>query len=105
MAPFSPSIHWGERHKVPFTVPEYFQCFLDDGWKLGTAHILCRDGKCLFLDGKAVMDKRDRFRKVRAGLQSKGIKSAKRVLKRISGRENRWMADVNHRASKTAGGL
>ena len=47
------------------------------------------------------MDKRDRFRKVRAGLQSKGTKSAKRVLKRISGRENRWMADVNHRASKT----
>lgn len=134
----------GKRRKISFTVPEYFQGFLDDGWKLGTAHILCRDGKwylhipatapacaeafdpaavrqvvgidrglrflavtydgdgkCLFLDGKAVMDKRDRFRKVRAGLQSKGTKSAKRVLKRISGRENRWMADVNHRASKT----
>lgn len=58
-------------------------------------------GRATFVDGKAVMKKRDRFRAVRAGLQSKGTKSAKRALKRISGRENRWMSDVNHRISKT----
>ena len=29
------------------------------------------------------------------------IKSAKRRLKAISGRENRWMSDVNHQISKT----
>ena len=38
---------------------------------------------------------------VRAELQSKGTKSAKRALKRLSGRENRWMSDVNHCLSKT----
>ncbi len=41
------------------------------------------------------------FQKVRSELQSKGMKSAKRALKRISRRENRWMSDVNHRLSKT----
>ena len=47
------------------------------------------------------MKRRDKFNAVRAELQSKGIKSAKRVLKRLSGRENRWMTDVNHCLSKT----
>ncbi|MCD8083012.1 MAG: RNA-guided endonuclease TnpB family protein [Clostridiales bacterium] len=46
------------------------------------------------------MAKRARFHQVRAELQSKGTKSAKRALKRISGRENRWMTDVNHQKSK-----
>lgn len=59
------------------------------------------NGRSAFVDGKAVMKKRDRFKAVRAELQSKGTKSAKRTLKRISGRENRWMSDVNHRISKT----
>lgn len=38
---------------------------------------------------------------VRAQLQFRGTKSAKRALRRISGRENRWMSDVNHQLSKT----
>ena len=54
-----------------------------------------------FCSGEAVCKKRETFNKVRAELQSKGTKSAKRVLKRISGRENRWMRDVNHCLSKT----
>ena len=54
-----------------------------------------------FYSGEAVCKKRETFNKVRAELQSKGTKSAKRVLKRISGRENRWMSDVNHCLSKT----
>lgn len=58
-------------------------------------------GECSFIDGKQILNKRDKFVKTRAKLQSKGTKSAKRVLKRISGRENRWMSDVNHRISKT----
>ena len=57
-------------------------------------------GKTSFHDGRKIMKKRDTFNKVRAELQSKGTKSAKRALKRISGRENRWMTDVNHRISK-----
>lgn len=53
-----------------------------------------------FASGKQVLRKRRTFDSVRAQLQSKGTKSAKRVLKRISGRENRWMSDVNHCLSK-----
>ncbi|MCR4913191.1 MAG: transposase, partial [Lactobacillus sp.] len=39
--------------------------------------------------------------KLRATLQAKGTKSAKRRLKKLSGRENRWISDVNHCLSKT----
>lgn len=58
-------------------------------------------GKTTFISGKKVLEKREHFAQVRAQLQSKGTKSAKRALKRISGRENRWMTDVNHQVSKT----
>ena len=58
-------------------------------------------GKTAFISGKKVLEKHEQFEQVRAQLQSKGTKSAKRVLKRISGRENRWMSDVNHQISKT----
>ena len=59
------------------------------------------NGKTTFISGKDIIKKRDSFAVVRAQLQSKRTKSAKRVLKRISGRENRWMSDVNHQVSKT----
>lgn len=58
-------------------------------------------GKTAFVSGKDIMARRQKFADVRAELQSKGTKSAKRALKRISGRENRWMSDVNHQISKT----
>lgn len=58
-------------------------------------------GQVKFFDGKAISKKRNSFLAVRAELQSKGTKSAKRVLKRISERENRWITDVNHQISKT----
>ena len=66
-------------------------------------HAVCYDekGKTVFFSGSKARAKRNKFAKVRAELQSKGTKSAKRVLKRISGRENRWMTDVNHCLSKT----
>ena len=57
-------------------------------------------GRTHFVSGKEVMRKRDSFQRVRDELQAKGTRSAKRVLARISGRENRWMTDVNHRLSK-----
>ena len=57
-------------------------------------------GNTSFVSGKDIMKRRQRFRETRARLQAKGTKSAKRVLKRISGRENRWMTDVNHQLSK-----
>ena len=58
-------------------------------------------GKTEFVSGKKIATKRHKFQEVRRQLQSKGTKSAKRKLKTISGRENRWMSDVNHRISKT----
>ena len=57
-------------------------------------------GDTTFISGKDILDKRESFNQVRAELQAKSTKSAKRVLKRISGRENRWMTDVNHQLSK-----
>lgn len=58
-------------------------------------------GKTNFISGKKIATKRYKFQEVRRQLQSKGTKSAKRRLKAISGRENRWMSDVNHQISKT----
>lgn len=58
-------------------------------------------GKTSFFNGKTVMRKRDKYQKLRAELQAKGTKSAKRRLKKLSGRENRWISDVNHCLSKT----
>ena len=58
-------------------------------------------GKTEFVSGRKIATKRRKFLKVRQQLQSKGTKSAKRRLKAISGRENRWMSDVNHQISKT----
>ena len=58
-------------------------------------------GKTEFVSGKKIATKRRKFQETRRQLQSKGTKSAKRRLKSISGRENRWMSDVNHQISKT----
>lgn len=58
-------------------------------------------GQTSFFDGKAIMRRRAKYQKLRAALQAKGTKSAKRRLKKLSGRENRWMSDVNHCLSKT----
>ena len=58
-------------------------------------------GKTKFVSGRKIATKRHKFQEVRRQLQSKGTKSAKRRLKAISGRENRWMSDVNHQISKT----
>lgn len=58
-------------------------------------------GKTKFFDGQAIVRKRRKYKQLRAQLQRKGTKSAKRRLKKIGQRENRWMTDVNHRLSKT----
>ena len=58
-------------------------------------------GKTKFISGKHVMRVRNKYKKLRSDLQAKGTKSAKRRLKKIGQRENRWMTDVNHQVSKT----
>ncbi|MFT9193515.1 MAG: transposase [Schleiferilactobacillus harbinensis] len=57
--------------------------------------------KTMYLSGTRALNKRRRYKKLRARLQAKGTKSAKRVLKRINQRENRWMSNENHRLAKT----
>jgi putative transposase len=58
-------------------------------------------GKTLFFDGQKILRRRKKLLEVRRQLQSKGTKSAKKKLKRLAQRENRWMSDVNHRIAKT----
>ena len=53
-----------------------------------------------FYRGLDARHRRKHYLHLRADLQSKCSKSAKRHLKRLHGRENRWMNDVNHRISK-----
>lgn len=56
--------------------------------------------KTQFVSGKKILRIRNHYKKLRARLQSKGTKSAKRRLRALAGRETRWMTDVNHRLSK-----
>lgn len=60
-----------------------------------------KTGQTFFEKGQAIAKKRRNYAKKRQSLQSKNTKSAKRRLKKLSGRENRWMTDVNHCLSKT----
>ncbi|GLY84965.1 RNA-guided endonuclease InsQ/TnpB family protein [Actinoallomurus iriomotensis] len=50
--------------------------------------------------GRHLNQVRHRNRRVRARLQKKGTKSAKRLLRKLSGREARFAADTNHCISK-----
>ena len=58
------------------------------------------EGRTVFYDGKEVKRKREHYKKLRASLQKKGTRSARRRLRKIGKRENRWMRDVNHQVSK-----
>ncbi|MBU4266690.1 MAG: transposase [Candidatus Altiarchaeota archaeon] len=49
---------------------------------------------------KGVKGKLAKFHRLRRKLQVKGTRSAKRKLKKVSGRQRRFMADLNHRISK-----
>jgi putative transposase len=53
------------------------------------------------MTGEVVDKVRTRYAKLRRDLQAKGTRSARRKLKRISGREQRFVRDVNHRVSKS----
>ena len=58
------------------------------------------DKKCRFFCGGKAKDLRNISSTMRKRLQSKGTRSAKRMLKHLSGRERRLMTDMNHRVSK-----
>jgi putative transposase len=53
-----------------------------------------------FVSGKSIKQKRANYSKVRKELQMRQTPSARRRIKAIGQRENRWMQDVNHCVSK-----
>lgn len=53
-----------------------------------------------FVSGKSIKQKRAHYSKLRKELQMRHTPSAKRRIKAIGQRENRWMQDVNHCVSK-----
>ncbi len=53
-----------------------------------------------FVSGKAIKQKRAGYSKLRKVLQIRRTPSARRRMKAIGQRENRWMQDVNHCVSK-----
>jgi len=69
------------------------------GVDLGIKNIaVCSDGSKF--TGEQVQKVRNRYDRLRSALQSKGTRSAKRHLKKMSGREKKFMRDVNHAVSK-----
>jgi IS605 OrfB family transposase len=59
---------------------------------------VCSDNT--FFNGKAIKNTRAHYAKLRGELQAKGTRSARRKLKRMSRRERRFVADVNHCIAK-----
>ena len=53
-----------------------------------------------FVSGKAIKQKRANYSRLRKELQMRHTPSARRRIKAIGQRENRWMQDVNHCVSK-----
>ena len=59
------------------------------------------DGKkTSFVSGAEIKQKRAHYKKLRQNLQKKQTSSARRRMRAIGRRENRWMNDVNHCLSK-----
>jgi IS605 OrfB family transposase len=65
-----------------------------------TATIYDSEGKSVFFSGRRIKHKRSKYKQTRRSLQRLGTASARRKLKRIGQRENRWMTDINHSVSK-----
>ena len=57
-------------------------------------------GRTAFYSGRQIKNKKAQYKQVRKELQKRHTASARRRLKRIGQRENRWMNDVNHCVSK-----
>lgn len=56
-------------------------------------------GQALFISGKQARQRKEHYARCRRELQQKGTRSAKRCLMALSGRERRFIADVNHKIS------
>lgn len=58
------------------------------------------NGESHFWNGRPIKHKRSWYKHIRKQLQQVGTASARRKLKRIGQRENRWITDINHSVSK-----
>ena len=65
---------------------------------LATTYDSC--GKTTFYSGRHIKAKRGHYKILRKDLQECGSKSAKRRIKSIGSRENRWISDINHSITK-----
>lgn len=82
---------------VPEETPNQVQDFI--GVDFGqTDIVVLSDGTSY--NSKELKSVRQKYTKVRASLQHKGTKGSKRVLKRLSGREHRFVSIMNHTISK-----
>lgn len=101
-----------QKKEYYFHLPVTFE--VDDFEKSNVKHVVGIDrgirfltvtydekGKTVFTSGKEVQNQRNKFAYQRAELQAKGTKSAKRKLKKLSERENRYCTYINHCISKT----
>nr|WP_258001501.1 transposase [Fischerella thermalis] len=69
------------------------------GVDLGRRDIATTSGSKSWSDEK-IQNTRDRYSKVRANIQSKRTRSSRRLLKRLSGKEQRFQKWLNHNISK-----
>ncbi len=69
------------------------------GVDLGINNIAVTSNKEFFNSSK-IKQIKSKFKHLRSRLQSKGTKSSKRLLKKLSGREKRFMRHCNHEISK-----
>ena len=58
-----------------------------------------QDDEAMFYKGRHIKNAKAKFVRQRKELQHKGTRSAKRKLKQVAGRENRFMTDVNHQVA------
>lgn len=59
-----------------------------------------KNNKSKFFSGAQIKQRRAKFKDLRRELQKKGTPSARRRIKAIGQRENRWMSNVNHCVTK-----
>jgi len=88
-------IHIVVNREVPFPPKDGSVIGVDRG-----IYNLATTSNGLKFSGRQALHVRKHYSKLRQSLQRKGTKGAKRLLKQLSGKEQRWMRDLNHRISK-----
>ncbi len=84
---------------ITIPAPEVEQPQGSLGVDLGFSRVAVTSDK-KFHTAKNIRHKKACYKRTRRSLQANGSKSAKRALKRVSGRERRFVADTNHCVSK-----